>query len=400
MAIIPCPNCGKPISDKSTQCPKCGHKMNHEKETEEKNSIIVSDEKEEQEEIVKSCTKEENENKVVIGSIEIDKVEEENNKTEIPTILSDTTKQEIKIAEDKPQISDKTEEKEDLLFSREVEKEVLQSPEEVNLSIPKKKKKGLTIFLLLLILILAGGGFFWWFYYENVYLPEKIDREAPRTYPIVNVFLRSSKMAGGDFNKLATVPYGAELITYDEDGEWAKVKYISPDPNSKPIEGYVASEYLLNKKELYIVNTMFGDNDSREVLATAKVRRGLLDYFINNQISGRISPELAAEVTLTSDPSRQWLVIFHRGQTKPNEVLFKRAFDKESKFTDMAVILENISTGEKKLLYFTYDEDETPHLRGEKNYSSDAIKDFFITDYDELTIIDEKGNRDYMKISR
>lgn len=377
MALIPCPQCGKPISDKSSECPKCGHKLHKIPESEQSSW----NEESKNEEIAKVEIVE----VVVPPSVENVFAKPEQSNPQPPVYDPKASVEEPKQPRERKE-NQKIEE-----FSQEP----------IGTLPVKNSKKGLfTIISLFVCLILIGGGFFWWFYYQNVYLPEKIDREAPRTYPIVNVFLRSSKMAGGDFNKLATVPYGAELITYDEDGEWAKVKYKEPGNDNKATEGFVSSAYLLNKKELYLVNTMFGDNDSREVLATAKVRRGLLDYFLDNNISGKISSDMAAEVGLNYSPTNQWQVIFHKGQTKPNEVLFKRAFDKDSKFTDMLVILENINTGVKKLLYFTYDEDETPILRGVSDYYSGAIKDYYLSDYNRLIVVNENNDNTFMMIDR
>lgn len=226
---------------------------------------------------------------------------------------------------------------------------------------PKKKRGWVWAVIVTLVLLLLGGGGFGYWYYQTVYLPEKIDREAPRTYPIVNVQLRSSKMAGGEFNKLTTVPFGSELITYDNDGEWSKVKYIVPGTEDK-YEGYAASPYLVDKKDFYIVNSILADNDVREVIATSKVRKALLDYFKSKGYFGDLASELQAEVGLSPNSENQWQIIFHHGQAKPNEVLFSRMVNADSKFTDMAVLIENINTHDRKLLYFYFDDDETPHL--------------------------------------
>lgn len=231
----------------------------------------------------------------------------------------------------------------------------------------KKSRRGwLVATLVAVLLICIAGGVGGYFYYENVYLPEKIDREAPRTYPIVNLQLRSSKMAGGDFNKVTTVPYGGELITYEQDAEWAKVKYMLPD-GSNSYEGYVASPYLLTKHDFYIINSLLSDNDVREVLATAKVRKALLDYFKTNGYMGKLSPELQSEIGVNIPAEKQWQVIFHHGQSKPNEVLFKRIVDSSSKFTDMAVLIENVNDHRHKGLIFHFDDDETPHLISESD---------------------------------
>lgn len=50
-------------------------------------------------------------------------------------------------------------------------------------------------------------------------IPYAKDRDALRTYVVANnVFLRSSKVAGVEYNILQ-VPYGSELITYSKDTE-------------------------------------------------------------------------------------------------------------------------------------------------------------------------------------
>lgn len=234
-----------------------------------------------------------------------------------------------------------------------------------------KKTQWIVIGVLLALVCVATG----WWYYANIYLPEKIDREAPRTYPIVNINLRSSKMAGSDYNKLTSVPYGGELITYEQDGEWAEVKYVKPD-GSESTKGYAASPYLLDKKDFFLLNSIFGDNDAREILATSKVRRALLDYYKEHGYVGSLSQDMMNEVGLTAGPDSQWQVFFPRGEQKPNEVVFKRLVNPNSKYTDMALLIKNINNGERKLLYFYFDDDETPHFLGEMDAPSDGtLKD-------------------------
>lgn len=257
----------------------------------------------------------------------------------------------------------------------------------------QKKSKTPLIFSIIVVLLLMAGGIFGWFYYDTIYLPEKIDREAPRKFPIVNVFLRSSKMAGADFNKIISVPAESELIAYEDDGEWTKVKYIPNNDKSNPIEGYMASAYLIDRDDVYLLNSIFGDNDSKEELSTSKVRKGLLEYYRENDISGKINQELAQELGIYTSPYDQWQVFSRNG----NEILYKRAYNSSSKFTDLAVIIENVYTGERKLLYFTYDEDETPHVRLATNYYGDSIKDYDVYG-SYLYVTDRYGNSTYYNI--
>ena len=330
MAFIFCPNCGKRIPDTALKCPHCGEPVVlPEGWTEFKESSSVMPQ-----------------NKLAQQSGAMSAAH--NNSVNICAQSSNPVEQhatEIKV-------------------EHQVEKK------------RKKSRKMLWVGLAALALILLGGGIGSYFYYNNVYLPEKIDREALRTYPMVDVTLRSSKMTGGDFNKVTSIPYGAELITYNDDGEWAEVKYVTPNPNDKPLKGYVASAYLLSKSDFYLLNSIFGDDDTREVLASSKVRRGVLNYFKEHKFAGPMSHDL--EANLDFSPVEHWQARFHHGQTKPNEVLFKRVYNPNSKFTDMALIIENIESGAREFLYFTYDDDETPHLRGSFDIPAG---DIFINDY-------------------
>lgn len=238
----------------------------------------------------------------------------------------------------------------------------------------------LWVFTILVLLILGGsvGGYF---YYQNIYLPEKIDREAPRYYTFSNMTnMRSSKMTGVDYNILTSIPYGSELITYSYDSEWADVKI----DNQK---GYISSNLLLNKSDFYRLNSIWGDTESKECILTTKCRRALLDYFKNKSYIGNLPDILLTETLPNFEKTNenQWQV-FGRN-AKPNSVFYPRISNKYSKFTDFAVLIKNISTGKRKLLLFSFDEDETPHLY----YESDAPNEGYIQDiYFSINNVGEK----------
>lgn len=301
-------------------------------------------------------------------------------KSEAPSIPEEKDEY-VSIQEKAPSTSSEIELKND--YDEKSEQAVPNYVTPIQYDEPKKNGKAWIIVVLLLLLVCGAGG---WWYYDNIYIPEKIDREAPRTYPIVNLNLRSSKMSGSDYNKLTSVPYGGELITYNQDVEWAEVKYVKPD-GSEATRGYAASPYLVDKKDFYLLNGIFGDNDSREILATSKVRRALLDYYKENGYVGKISPELMNEVGLTANNDNQWQVFFPHGEKKPNEVVFKRLINPNSKFTDMALIIKNINTGNRKLLYFYFDDDETPHFLGEMDAPREGTLKDVVNSYGKITPI-------------
>lgn len=242
------------------------------------------------------------------------------------------------------------------------------------------KGKLVAVVVALAVLLCGVGGYL---YYDNVYLPAKIDREAPRFYTVANaVVLRSSKSAGADFNKVASLPYGTELITYEQDGEWSSVKANTTMVDGSQPKGFVASQFILNKPDFFLLNSIFGDQDSREVVFTTKCRQALLNYFKEHGFVGKIDDQMRQDAGIATipDSDNQWQVFCRPKDVKPNNVLFKRLHDKNSKFTDFAVIIQNISNGERRLLYFYFNDDEQPYLWFEQGApESGYIKDAVIT---------------------
>ena len=184
------------------------------------------------------------------------------------------------------------------------------------------------------------------------------------------------------------MPYGTELITYEIDSEWARVKVNSPNGDKQ--EGYVASSYILNKADFFLMNSIFGNQDSKETIITTKCRIALLNYFKERQYIGKIDDQMRVEAGITIVPNgeNQWQVFTKPKDAKPNSVLFKRLYNKDSQFTDFAVIITNSVTGKKKLLYFYFDEDETPHLLAEQDAPSQGY------------IVDIKYEYDFYSASR
>lgn len=235
--------------------------------------------------------------------------------------------------------------------------------------------------IIIILLVLAGtvGGYF---YYQNIYIPEKIDREAPRYYTLADaVVLRSSPSAGADFNKIGSLPYGTELITYEHDKDWSRVKVNTPSASGEKLQGYVASPFILNKTDFFLLNSIFGDTDSQETVYTSKCRLALLNYFKEKQYIGKMADAMRTEagILITPNEHNQWQVFSRPANRKPNTVFFKRLTNPYSKFTDFAVIIQNTENGERKLLYFRFDDDETPHFVTEQAAPPTGfIKDIYI----------------------
>lgn len=279
-----CPNCEKENPSSANNCMHCGASMNPKENAQEneKEKINIDDIKKTNKELKAKLDSKLKEEKL--------KTEKVKRKTEVPSVTKPLPKKE------------------------------------------EKKKTGLIITLVGIALVVFGV-----FYYFNIFIPAKIDREAPRYYTFADKLnLRYSKQSGVDYNLVTSLNYGSELITYDySSGGWSKVK----DGNGH--KGYVSSDYLLDKKDFTILNSIFGDTDSKDCINTAKCRLALLNYFKKNNLGD------------------DWAVYCRPKNMKPNAVYYKRIVDKNSKFTDFAVIIKNKKSGLRKLLLFGFQDDES-----------------------------------------
>lgn len=217
---------------------------------------------------------------------------------------------------------------------------------------PEKKNmiKIAAIAVSVLAVIGAIAGYFLW------YVPYATDRDAPRTYVVAdNLFLRSSKIAGVEYNIIGKIPYGSELITYSDDGQWAEVK-------ANGMEGFVASPYLINNESFNALHNIWGTLDVKTYIESTKCRLALLD-FCNRE-------------NLTTGTSG-WQLFTLQKEVKPNNVMFPRLANGYDKFTEFAFILKNNTTGARILAIYSFDEEsEKPIFLHKEDVSSNGqIKD-------------------------
>ncbi|GEM_PF-4511734 len=193
----------------------------------------------------------------------------------------------------------------------------------------------------------------------NFYLvPKWRDEEAPRYYTVADdALLRSSPIVGVDYNIKSVLAYGTELITYNYDSEWCQVKVNGE-------EGFVATKLILDKKNFYILNSIFGDQESRASIGTVKCRIALLKYFKDNNYLGKMDGSLQKEVFGSVQRGKEIWQVFSKGKdVKPNTVSFPdKIVNPNSKFSDFAVIIKNMSTNKRKFLLFTFSDAESPNL--------------------------------------
>lgn len=212
--------------------------------------------------------------------------------------------------------------------------------------IKRVKKSNGCLFGFIFFLLIGA-----WLGYQYGYLPHKKDKEAPRTYVYAtNLFLRSGKVADVEYNRIGKIPYGSELLTYSQDGQgWAEVKY---DGHT----GYVSSDFILNSEDFHLLNGVWGSADVKDAIPTSKCRLAILNYLKSqNMQTGNTGWQI-----YTFDP-----------EVKPNNILYPKLSNGYNKFTSFAFIIKNNATSERKLVLYSFTDDEIPVL----SYDEDAPKE-------------------------
>lgn len=198
---------------------------------------------------------------------------------------------------------------------------------------PKKKSKW---WLWLLLLGVLWAGYEFWF---KDYMR---DKDAPRTYVYAtNLFLRSSKDAESEYNRMGKIPYGSELITYSNMNGWAEVKYDGET-------GYVSSDYLMERDDFYLLNGIWGNEEAKEVVMTSKCRKAILDFLKRSNLQSG---------------SDAWQIYTKPKEIHPNSVLYPSLNDGYSDFTEFAFILTDNQTKKRKCVLYAFEKDETPVFR-------------------------------------
>lgn len=218
------------------------------------------------------------------------------------------------------------------------------------------------ICLVILAVICAGA----WIYYDRFYLPEQADATAMRSYALTDIPLRSSTLRVGEGNIVSRIPFGAELINYGTEGEWARVKYKPANPSNPTVEGYVEKSMLIASADFPRLASIFGDENSLTAISEPQQRLALLNYFTAQGYNADTADGSGQEV---------WKIFVQNPDAQAREVFFGKIYSPSSEYNDMAVIIRNINDGRKRLLYFTFDDDSTPRFRFERSVSgADRIR--------------------------
>ena len=223
----------------------------------------------------------------------------------------------------------------------------------------KLKHKALWATIFLLVAAFLALYLIW-------YKPYLEDKNATKMYSYANsLTLRSSPAAGSDFNAISNLKFGTEVLVYSQNGDWANCK-----ANGK--KGYVATQFLLDKKSYNELNGILADESTRGAIPTTKCRRALLDYFNEKGIMGKIAPEIQRELYGAIQNKEVWQVFAKPKNSNPNNVAYPKVVKSNGKFTDFACIIKNITTGKRKCILFSFSDDEKAILQSEQDAPSEG----------------------------
>lgn len=225
-------------------------------------------------------------------------------------------------------------------------------PQQRPVATPPRRRSSWNVFWLLPFAIAIG-----YYFFLRPYLR---DKNAPRYYTIAEDAVLRSQALSSDDNKLETLPYGTELIGYESDGGWQSVKRGDQ-------KGFVATRLLAEKKDYYLLNSIFGNPEAKEVIATSRARRALLDYYKDNGIVGDMPGEIKKEVFGTAFPRNDvWMIYAKPADSPRNTVLYSRVVKARAKHPDFAVLITKQAGGERKALLFSFSDEGDATLEEEQ----------------------------------
>lgn len=236
----------------------------------------------------------------------------------------------------------------------------------------KKSKMPIIIGVIGFVLLLVLGYFFW----GKDYLR---DKNANRMYSFArSLALRSSPAGGGDYNMIGNIPYGSEVLVYDNGIDWVNCKVNAQ-------EGYASPKYLLNKMDFQELNAILADEDTRTAVTQTRFKKALLSYFREHNLIGKMDETIQKELYGAVSTKEVWQLLAKPETNIPNTVYFSKKSSQNSKFNDFACIIVNNNTGERKILIFSFDDNENPKFEVEDSAPTEgSIADIYYG-YDGLT---------------
>ena len=157
-----------------------------------------------------------------------------------------------------------------------------------------------------------------------------------------NLFFRSSPSAQTDANIMTRLPYGSSVTLISTDDRWAEVECDGK-------HGYVGIRYILPDSTFRRLDQVWASSDVRDIADQNRYRQAIATYLESNHLE--TGPE-------------SWTIPYgNYKDAKPNTILSINLRNGLDKFPELAFILHNNSSGERRLVIYSFNPtDESPIL--------------------------------------
>jgi hypothetical protein len=173
-------------------------------------------------------------------------------------------------------------------------------------------------------------------------------------------------------NKKDAIAYGGRFkikketdVVSGEGGMWLKKDGLFSDK-------YGFAQIFVNEKDFYLLESIFGNETTKQAIKTVKCRKALIDYYKRQdpdyKFFGKINDITYKEVyKKPKDFTGEWQVFcepYING--KPNSVFYEKVTRSNSEFTDFGFIVTNVSANIKRFVLYAFDDiTEEPIYVGE-----------------------------------
>ncbi len=205
-----------------------------------------------------------------------------------------------------------------------------------------------------IILVLIGVGIYYGFQLLNTGITY-------HTIAFDGANIRSSPDIGSDANIKEKIVYGQSFkINKETDfvtgfgGLWLKKDGWFSDR-------YVSNKIFVKEKDFYLLESIFGDETTKQTIKTVKCRKALIDYYKrldpDYKFFGKIDEITYKKVFgKTKDFTDEYQVFCTDFiEHVPNSIIYPRVFYSKSKYTDFGFIVTNVSANIKRFVLYTFD---------------------------------------------
>lgn len=182
--------------------------------------------------------------------------------------------------------------------------------------------------------------------------------------------IRSTPNKSSTGNAIAELKYGEVFKSSKSVSDGSGTIWYKS--NSWFTDEYVSSKLMVNEKDFYLLESIFGDEITKNTILTFKPRKALIDYYKRQdpeyKFFGKIDDITYKKVYgKPKDFTGEWQVFCYDFVDRvPNSIIYPRAFNSKSNFTDFGFIVTNVSANIKRFVLYTFDDiTEEPIYVGE-----------------------------------